>query len=282
MAKITQAIGLPLSFVFLVITPAHASDIASDVRQYTDSRQGNNSYFEIGLQANYHEQLFDTLSGKPENDAEIGLSFSGAYYYKRLFLEAAQGSYDGLSLGVQLINTDVWALDLLASSLSARFIDDDPDNTNKTKDQILLERENWYNGAGLRLTTYVNEYVLQAKVVSDIYDDNGLTASLRLGRSWPWRNGSVHAIGSIDYASSDTVAYQVGVTEAEATERFGVYSPGAGLAYSVEIGTTFPLTERIVWQAAGRFTQLSDEYGDSPLLVDDEAASIRTSISYVF
>ena len=270
---------LPVMFALWAMM-ASAGDIAMDVRQTNiDSAQGG--YFEIGVGYEYSSSIDAEADGSSDQSSGGVINLGGAYYYKGFFIEAAMETYDGLNLGYQVIGREDWSVDLLASSLSGNFSIEDEANI-ASADQQLVDRDSLYNGAGIRLTRYLGQTVLQGRLVDDIHKGNGLRASARLGRNWQQRNWNLHGIVSYDYASAKTMEYLVGITDEEATERFGAYQPDAGSAVSLELGAAYPVSEHIVWNTRLLHTQFSDEVSDSPLLVDDQHTSFRTTLNYVF
>lgn len=269
----------PLFFLLLALV-AKAGDIAMDVRQTSVDSHGG-GFFEIGLGLEYISGINATATGEDDEGVGLELNIGGAYFYKGFFIEAAVESYDGLNLGYQVLGNQDWSIDLLASSLSGEFFLDS-ENRAKSADEQLVERNSLYNGAGLRVTRYLGDYVLQGRLVNDIYKDNGLRASARFGRNWQLRNWNLHSIASVDYASEKTTRYLVGITEAEATERFAAYQPDAGMALSLELGAAYPVNEHLVWNTRLLHTRYSDEVADSPLLTDDNFTGFRTTLNYVF
>lgn len=270
---------LPVMFALCAMV-ASAGDIAMDVRQTNiDSEQGG--YFEIGVGYEYSSSIGAEADGSGDQSSGGVVNLGGAYYYRGFFIEAAMETYDGLNLGYQIVANENWSVDLLASSLSGEFTIDDESST-KSADQKLIDRNSLYNGAGIRLTRYLGDTVLQARLVSDIYKDNGVRGSTRLGKNWQLRNWNLHGIVSYDYASAKTLEYLVGVSDEEVTERFSAYKPDAGSAVSLELGAAYPISENIVWNTRLLHTHFSDEVSDSPLLVDDHFTGFRTTLNYVF
>lgn len=261
-----------------VIASARAADIAHDVRS-GDGGQEQGGYFEVGVSLAYDHNPLAQLNGESNNNSGFGLELAGAYFYKGFFIELAHGTYDGLNLGYQLGANDAWKLDLIATSLDGSYTTgDDSDNP----DEALLDRDSLYNGAGFRLTRYAGPYVLQGRLVSDIHDNNGVSASARLGRNWQVRNWNFHSIASLDYASGRTLNYYLGVTDEEATARFPAYTAKHGTAVSIEVGATLPVSQNLVWRSAFMHTIYSDEVTDSPLFDRDNYTGLNTSLSYVF
>ncbi len=270
----------------LLIKPAFAADIATDVRSGTDGPSTNNGgYFEIGVAVGYltHPQIIDD-----ENEGwDIDPSLAGGYRYKGFYIEASHGTFDGLNLGYNFWNSQHWSVDLLASSLNGTF---DSENVDTIDDRLseaqrnseLIDRDTLYSGAGIRLTGYYDDYILQYRLVTDTHSGNGVTSTARLGRSWQVKNWNFHGVVSAEYASATTNRYWWGVGAAEATTRFPEYQPDASVSYNAEVGVTYPLGKDWVLRSFARYGLLSDEEKDSPLADEDHMVWFVNSISYVF
>lgn len=274
--KTTTLISLILT---LSSGAANASDITKDIRSGGAADREDGGYFEIGLGAGYSKSAL--VSDREDQDFSAGITLAGEYSYKGLFIELAHNTYDGLNLGYNALNTQNWSFDILASSLAGNITSYDEDN-EIDKNKALINRDTLYNGAGIRATRYWDDTIFQYRLVTDIIDDNGIRSTARLGHSWQLKNWTLHGIASADYRSKKTNQYLLGVTAKEATERFPSYTADAGLSFSAEAGVTYPVTENVVWRASAMALLLSDEDAKSPLVEDDLATRVSTSISYVF
>lgn len=263
------------------------ADIASAVRPGGEQLREDGGYFELGVSLNYAQIARDHKERDDLEDFSIGLSLAGEYRYKGFFVEAAQGSFDGLNLGYTLYETPTWSVDLLAAS-ALGTLDSEDNNVNLTglneaqRNEAILERNTFYMGAGVRGTVYLDNYIVQARVVSDIYDDNGASATLRLGRGWQYRNWNFHAVASAEYGTDKTIQYLYGITPEEATTQFNAYKPNAALSFTGEVGVTYPVSENWVFRSALRYTAFPDEIEDSPLVDRDSDIYFFNSINYVF
>ena len=203
---------------------AQAADIITDLRE--GRRASNGGYFELGIGAAYIDTPFVEQNSDYENGSAVAFSMNGAWRYKRFFFEATYGGYDGLNLGFNLVDTPQWSVDFLAASAEGLIIEKDREPADR--DDALFERENFYSGAGVRVTRYAGDYVMQAKLVTDTHHNNGVSASARLGRGWQVRNWNLHALGTLDYSSDKTTDYFFGVDADEATAKYAVYEAEAG------------------------------------------------------
>ncbi|MGI9295452.1 MAG: MipA/OmpV family protein [Pseudomonadales bacterium] len=270
----------------LLVDPAIAADIASDVRSgggVPDTSDGG--YFEIGVAAGYLAN--PRVNDDDDEGWEVGLSLAGGYRYKGFFVEASQGTFDGLNLGYNLWNNKHWSVDLLASSLNGDIDTDNADRidnrlTEAQRDKELIDRDTFYSGAGIRLTGYYDDYILQYRFVTDTHGGNGVTSTARLGKSWQVKNWNFHGVVSAEYTSATTNRYWLGISAAEATTRFPEYDPGASVSFNAEVGVTYPLSKDWVFRSFARFGLLPDEQKNSPLADDDQWVLFLNSISYVF
>jgi len=262
------------------VSTSHAADIAEDVRKGSSSpSDSNGGYFELGIGASLYQSDEDLA-----NPITAGFRAAGAYRYKRVFLEASAGSFDGISLGYNIANAEGWSLDILAASAKAirRFKDREVENLTP-RDNSVLNRTTFYNGAGFRFTQYFDNVVVQYRLVSDTYKQSGVTSSVRLGYSRQLRNWNLHSIISADYISSKTSNYWYAVSNEESSAKFQPYTVNTfSMEYAGEIGVTYPLRENVVFRSTGRLTLFDSLQAKSPLVNSDYGFLLNTSISYVF
>ena len=264
----------------LLTQPLQAADIAGEVRNGEDGPDtSDGGFLEVGVGASLwnHPQVWNDHKGG------YGLIVSGAYRYKGLFVEAINGTADGVNLGYQLWNDDQWAVDLIGiNATNGRTNPIEPNLPETSRNLWLMDRQTALTGAGLRVTRYFDDYIFQFRVLNDIYNNRGNYGSARLGRSWQYRNWNFHAIGGIEYFDSQFGEHLVGVGADEATRAFPQYSPGSFAQVEGEVGVTYPMTEHWVFRATIRHTFLPDAVTNSPLYEDNYATSLFTSLNYVF
>ena len=265
-----------------------SADIATDIRNAAAGPDiSNGGHFEVGLGFDYTNSARLTTSDN-EDGASVTLEIGGAYRYNGLFIELSQGTLDGLSIGYHLWSNDTWAIDVLGSSINGVLTEEDDEDDNRSnrseaqRNNALIDRDTFYNGAGFRATAYFGNTIFQYRLVSDIHDDNGVMSTLRLGRSWQFRNWNFHSVVSASYASAKTSRYWYGITESEATTRFSEYDLDSTMTYTAEIGLTYPISEHVVFRSSARYTQFSNDIQDSPLVDSSGSTYIATSINYVF
>lgn len=269
-----------------LVQPAFAADIATDVRAGSGAPDSSNGgYFELGPSATYGSN--PRVNDSDEEGFNLSIELGGSYRYKGVFVEASQGSFDGLNLGYNFWNNQHWALDVLAFSISGSFDSKNVDRidtslTEAQRDSELEDRNTFYSGAGIRVTGYYADYILQYRLVTDTHGGNGVLSTARLGKSWQLKNWNFHGIVSAQYNSATSNRYWFGVNAEEATTRFPEYEPGTSVSFSAEVGVTYPLGKDWVLRSYARYGVLSSEAKNSPLTDDDHWALFVNSISYVF
>nr|WP_232279946.1 MipA/OmpV family protein [Shewanella denitrificans] len=262
-----------------------ASDIATSVTQGGEQRLADGGYFELGASV-YGTNQLDIRQTEHES-IQPSLLISGMYQYKGLFAEMVHQSQDGINFGINLWSSNNWSLDLLAvnyqgsagRSENTELSQLDEDGRNA----YLMETDSIFIGAGFRVTRYWDDhYVFQYRIVSDYFDDQGISTTARLGKSWQVRNWNFHALASIEYASTKLSRNLFGVESMEATELFPEYRPSSAVTYGMELGVAYPLSEKLVFRTVYRLNVLSKEITASPFNQADYGSFFNASFSYVF
>lgn len=284
--KLVKTIALASSLMYA--SGVTASDIARDVRKANESPLiENGGYFELGIGAKALNQVSVQEDPKDDKDTVYGIGFAlgGEYRFKGLFIEASEGSLDGINLGYTLWNNATWQADLIAASVDGSFRSDndiEETDTEEQRNKKLIERDTLRIGAGVRVTGYLNDHIIQYRLVGDTFDGNGFETSLRFGRHWQYQNWNFHGIVGASYLSAKASRYLWGISEDDATEKFAAYTPSAGVTLQAEFGVTYPMSEHWVFRTTTRYIQFSDEKSDSPLYKDDHLSAIFATINYVF
>lgn len=264
----------------LLAQPLRAADIAGEVRSGSDGPEtSDGGFLEVGVGAS----LWTRPVTWPGRKSSYGLIVSGAYRYKGLFVEAINGTADGLNLGYQLWNDDQWTLDFIGiNATNGRTNKIDPNLGDTARTKWVMDRQTALTGAGLRVTRYFDDYIFQARLLNDVYNNRGSYGSARLGKSWQYRNWNFHAMAGVEFFDSQFAQHMVGVSANEASRAFPQYSPGAFAQLETEVGVTYPVTENWVFRATLRNTVVPTAVTDSPLFEDSHATSFFTSFNYVF
>lgn len=266
----------------LTTQPLQAADIAGEVRSGNDAPDtSDGGFLEIGVgtSAWTHPQVWNGRK------AGVGFIVSGAYRYKGLFVEAVNGTADGFNLGYQFLKkNDQWTVDLIGLNATNGRTNEIPPNLGDTaRTKWLMDRTTGLTGAGFRATRYFDDYIFQARVLNDIYNNRGNYGSARLGRSWQYRNWNFHGMAGVEHFDSKFSQRMVGINAAETSASFPQqYSPGSITQVEAEVGVTYPMTEHWVFRGTIRHTFLPDAVTDSPLYEDSSQSTFFTSLSYVF
>lgn len=266
----------------------YTADIVRDVSAGRINETENGGYFELGLNAAYNDPALRRNSSQEDYGAVMGIAIGGAYRYNGWFVEASQGTFDGLNFGYIARQSQYYSVDLIIASV---FGEVDTENVSREniahlpqsqRSQALLERDTLYSGAGIRTTFYWQDYILQLRLVEDIYDEAGFTSTIRLATSKLYKNWNLHAIASAEFNSAETLQYLYGIDAAEATPELPAYKAGSGFSYAGEIGATYPISKNWVYRTFLRLRRLPTEASNSPLADSNTDTLFYNSISYVF
>lgn len=147
-----------------------------------------------------------------------------------------------------------------------------------------LDRRRGTAMAGLRYKYLANWGIVRATYLGDVLDySNGFTADLAY--LYPFNVGSLSlfpGIGAL-WASENQNDYYFGVNGDE-SRRSGLaqYSPGDGWSPYLELTAVYALNQN--WNASltARYTRLSDEIKDSPMINASSTTLIGVGITYRF
>ncbi len=254
-----------------------ASGITRDVRGSVNIEQSeqNGGYFELGAGVSArNKNLFK--GNEDESKTSFGARINLGYQWNGLFVDLNDD--DGFSIGYNALNTENWSFDLVGG----RLIGIDKDNSDLFSDLRKRESTATY---GLRATGFYNNTILQAEIRQAHHDDfDGTQASFLAGTSWQYRNLNTHLIAGIHYSSAGINDYYWGIREDEASELFPVYSAGDSVAFSTELGFTYPLSQNWILKSKLNYVYGSKEFADSPLRADDSQhfVSASAAVIYVF
>lgn len=262
-----------------------ADDITRDLRQNTTSpNSADGGYFELGIGLGYFVDPFIKEDDCDSREICPALLIGGAYHFRNAFIEFADATFDGLNIGYTLAESPRWAIDLIVANIFGDIDGDlhESDDPEEQKNLDLIYRSRLVVGSGARVTGYFGNTIVQLRWVTDLLDEHGTTSSLRVGRSWQYRNWNFHALLSADWFSSRMANYWVGVEQDEATTRFPVYTASSSAFFSGEVGVAYPLAEHWVARSYWRYSPLPSDISDSPLVDEDYASLLGVAVSYAF
>ncbi len=286
-SKFIDIVSLILVSLFTTVNTL-ASDIAMDMRNGGDVSPSNGGYLELGVGLDYNILARQHADNTDYEHLSGTLAISGEYYRNGFFIEASEGTSDGLNVGYNFWNNETWSIDFLASSFrgSLRETDDEQDasltNNETLRNQRILDRDTFYNGTGIRITGYLQDYVLQYRLVTDTHGGNGVVSTLRLGKNWQLRNWNFHSIISAEYNSATTNNYIYGIKANEQTARFPAFKTDASVNLSFETGVNYPVRENWVFRSFFRISPLDKDLQNSPLSQNNYSFRFSNSLNYVF
>jgi hypothetical protein len=268
---------------------AYAGDIRDDIRvSDAKAESKNGGFLEVGVAAVIERRIKAGLDPESDNEVslDLGLSISAGYRYRQLFVEASDSGFDGLNFGVTLFDSDRWSVDLLLANIAGQINEDDDDApppvTESERNRATLERDSLFIAAGTRVTGYFDDTILQLRLVSDWYGDNGILGSARIGRQWQLGNWNVQAIAGARYNSAQFNNYLYGVSSEEQSQRFAQYSAKRAWIPEVEFGASLPLGENWVYSTRLRYRHYPSSVTNSPLVAHSSDVILYSGIHYVF
>lgn len=266
-----------------------ARDIAIDITgQEAREATQNGGFLELGIGFSGGRRLLHQPDESQSEDFSLGISLnlSTGYRYNRFFIEATESSFDGLNAGFTLVNSGRWTVDFLLANLagSVTVVSDapPPPETEQERNEAILDRDSLFIAAGARVTGYFGDNIVQFRLVSDWYDDNGISASARVGRQWQVGNLNFQALGGVRYHSQDFSQYLYGVSEEEQSVRFPAYDADDALIPEAEIGLRIPLGKDWVYSNRLRYRYYPETITDSPLVANNSDVTFNTALLYVF
>lgn len=255
----------------------------------------NGGFVEVGLVASYEQGIRRGYS--PELDDEqqggIGISISAGFRYDRVFLELSDSGFNGLNLGVTLLDSDRWGVDFLLANVSGDLnfiIEDSSINSSsfeelseEERSQFISQKPRHVTSAGIRVTGFFGDNIAQLRLLSDQYGgSNGFLGSARFGKRWQLGNVNLQAVVGIRYNSSEINNHIYGVSSVEYSQRFPHYSPDHAWIPEVEFGLSQPVLENWIYATRFRYREYPSSVTDSPLVANGQEFLLTTGIHYVF
>lgn len=261
---------------------AFAGDIDSDISrgQYT----GNGGYFEIGSHLLAGNSPLIGTPKKGDTVKEGALSLTGRYQWGPGFVELESSSSEEASsqitAGLNLWNNQTWWFDAVVSQFHRGIeVEENASFTNSAVKDRKADVP-----VGLRATGYIGNTLVQITVLSgDLTGEHdGYVLSSEIGRNWQHRNVNYHMLIGAVLESDKVTQYYFGIDSVQADANFSEYHADASFRLFTELGLTYVLTEDWILRSTARYTKLSNEIEDSPIIEDDYASVAALSLSYVF
>lgn len=259
--------------------PSLAGDLSVDVRKGTSSPSDSN-FIDVGLGVAVGKA---PIYGLPEGNVDgetltIGyVEINARVQYKGFFLEAFSQSLEDFALGYNFLSTDKWSLDVVSLQEHPAL---DPEENDDYEG--LKERKGDYM-LGPRATAYFGKYIVQVNALTDISGvHDGKFFSVKVARHWQYKNWNYHAILATSYRSQAIADYYFSVDAEDANEKFPEFQARSGFNNVVEIGATYPISQKWVFRGFVRHFELNSQWDDSPLIVTTHPTMVAASVNYVF
>jgi outer membrane protein len=219
--------------------------------------------------------------------AGVGMVESPYKQYDRKFYPVPVVTYEsddfwfrGLGGGYYLWNDEADKLSVFAAYSPWNFKPGDSDNNQLRQ----LDKRKSTAVAGL-LYIHNTEYgFLRTSLATDVLDNsNGVVGDA----AWLYRytNGSLTLTPGIgvEWSSDNQNEYYYGISRAE-SRRSGLnsYDPDNGWSPYLELSVSYSLTDNWSVYGTGRYTHLSDEIKDSPMVDKSWAGLLSTGVTYRF
>jgi MipA family protein len=281
-----------LIFFGLILVPPHlvADDLSAEIRKGASSPDYRDGlHIELGVLLSINKSAVVGVpvgNKKDQVNLEPNISLNLKWQKHGWFIEGSDeslmssntnGGIGGLALGYHLVNTDSCSLDIIGSPEH----DEVSEDASKDFKNLHIRRSDFM--AGARTTLYSDNYIFQFHLLTDVsHVHNGQTFSARAGRAWQYRNWNYHAIIGADYQTEHVTSYYLSAKPGDITAQTPNFQANAGFSEVIEVGVTYPISEKWVFRSLFRHVQLDNQWRDSPLLVGNRTDAFQTSINYVF
>ena len=291
MKKITQHFIAALLYGLAIFNSA---ELLAETNQAEDQSGG---FLKIGYGFKFEQT--------PYHDEKKGgaMFLSGRYQMENgLFIEASYGANklkEGLGIGYNFYNMPNWNFDITTVQSHGNTeiigIEDievagEPGTFERT---IVRVEEDESEMLGFRATgtfdTTSVQFVVAPFSFNNEYDD-GIYSSLWLARTWQARNWEIYASAGVEYRSEEILSHYYEPTIELQNVGFPAYDADDGFDVTLQIGTSYPVSENILFESYLRFTDFADSITESPIISatsqipgrDEHATEFGMLFSYVF
>lgn len=235
---------------------------------------------DLGLAVGYSQLLIDSLQ-KQDRELTLTLLAAGGIYYDKFFIESTPMSERPVTLGYRLVENETYHVSFIGESLFVEVSESkqergrklDGINTRYASLEMGLEYYRAFHDVDLRFTYLV-----------DVLDNhNGHYFSTEL--AWPIFTHQTFFIPSVtlEYVDSNIIDYYLGIDADEATPERPEYRPNGGWQVGARLYMEHVLNERWSVISAIRYTHLSHDISNSPLVSSrNEVYSIQFGILRAF
>jgi len=276
-----KIIWLCTTILLMLAKPALAGDLSSDVRKgANDSHANDGNYFEMEFGMVAYDVL---IKGVPEDsdynkvNNSLTLVFNMHFQYKNWFIENFSQSLESFTFGYHFTDGDGWSLDAVALGQHPEI------SQSMSHDLKGIKKREGDFMSGLRATGYYGNYIVQLHALTDISDTHyGQVYSAKVARHWQYKNWNFHAILGSSYRTEKVADYYFSVQPEDVTDKFPEFHAQAGFTKVLEVGATYPISQKWVFRSLVRHVELDHQWAGSPIIASDQGNMIAGSLSYVF
>lgn len=275
---------------FIVAITGYATYIYADDKATNPDDDLSGGFLKLGI------GLGSASSPFWDKNNGVKINLTGRYQWKGglftefpgLFSNADAYMNNGPSVGWNFLNTEQWNFDVIAPLIYGAT---DYEETNESGETLTVERNNELR-LGLRATGSFDNYFVQFSGTTFPFKDQlsgGIVASAWGGKRWQIKNWNLFSAIGLRYESQKVLDYYFGIPEHESSELTPEYEADSGVNLRAQLGVSYPISKKWVFEGALNYTKFSDSIMDSPVIVNT-MSSERTedqlltsfTINYVF
>lgn len=169
----------------------------------------------------------------------------------------------GINIGYNFYNTERWNFDLVTNIAHGKnetgFID---------QGKVFYKKSDITRMAALRSTGSFDKTTVQFVVATYSFNDeydNALYTSVWIDQSFQVKNWELYAAFGLEYRSEDMLDYY-GIEADRATDNFKACHPSSGIDTTAELGASYPINNKWLFETYYRYTRLADSITDSPIM----------------
>ena len=274
-----------LGLILLCSAPSFANDQTASQSETSATKSADGGFLKVGL-GYKHE-----MSPYEERVQGLSLFVNGRYQWNGLFVEAFYGANErneGLSFGYNFYNSEHWNFDINTVKAHGEIRVNIHD-----EDKMLIQQYDKTEMIGLRATGHYGQTTVQFLVApysfNDNYDD-GIYASMWLGKSWQLKNWELRSSIGLEYRSEEITEHYYSISAEQATKHFVEFDPDAGIDVTAQVSLSYPISRHVLFESYLRHTNYSSAVENNPVLAYasqlDSRADKKTEfgllLSYVF
>jgi len=214
--------------------------------------------------------------GESEDDAfYFDFVIEGRVQHKKYFLELSRQSLDTYALGYSLYDNDQGSFELLAARLFSEITRGHVDGF-----RLVEPREADIN-LGFRHSRYLDDSILQTEIGTNFSSEHfGYVGSVQLGHQKQFGNWRWHGLLGMRYFSDGVLNQYFSVSPNE-NAGIGEYIASDGFMASFQLGASYPLSEKFVFNVNFEFDEFPRAISKSPLAQGSSRFDANIGITYI-